>query len=307
MIDGITSAVVGVTGFGPHLEFLCGELGFAVEAEGTVAAPDAARLWPGVGGDVDVKLLAAAGSPTGRIQLVRVARPPAPAEHPHVLDLGLGGLDIYTRDLAASHERLREYWWGAPAAYEIEAGGLTVAIAEGFCHAPDGTCVVLVQPGSVRSTGAWDADPARPYTEVTSVVCHVPDPDAEIAFWCGLGMELWYDVAFSSPEFERMAGLPEGTRTRLAFLAGPGGGTARIEVLSLEASREGTDRRAAQRPGRSLGHSGWSVETRDLDAAVAAAHGVREPFTVTTPLHGTARVALVDSPGGVAVELWQRV
>lgn len=317
LVTGITAAMIGVTDFGPHLELLCGELGFEVVSEGVVPAADAARLWGERAGhrDVETKLLAAAGAPTGRIHLLKVDDPAAPARHPHTLDLGLAAIDLYTKDITASHDRLQaagHRWGSRPSTFQVPLGNTNVSVTEGFCFAPDGTDIVFVQPGDARATAAWDADPARHYTELTSVVCHVPDFEAELGFWgpSGLGMTVWYDVTFSSPEFDTMADLPPGTRMRLAFVAGAAGGTARIEITQVPDNPGGADRRAVQRPACGLGHTGWSVRTGDLDTAVARAErtGGRvlcRPFTADTPLHGEARLATVDTPNGIAVELWQ--
>lgn len=311
-IDSITAAVVGVTDFAPLTDFFRGELGFAVEAEGVVPAAVADRLWGEDAGDVEVRVLAAAGAATGRIHLLKVTGPVAPAAHPHTLDLGLAGLNLYTRDIAASYERLQAAghpWISPPQTYEVPVGEQVVEVVEGYCLGPGGVGVVFVEPAGPRPTAAWAADPERRHTELTSVVCHVPDFDAELAFWAALGMPARYDVTFASPGLDAMAGLPPGTRLRLAFLSGRDGGTTRIEMV--RADHHEVDRRSVQRPGRGLGHTAWSARTDDLDAAVACALGAGgrlrcPPFTATTPLHGTSRLAMVETPNGLHVELWQR-
>jgi len=312
LVEGITAAVVGVTDFAPHLDFYRGELGWDVAAEGVVPGAVADALWGSGPADVEAVALAAAGAGTGRIHLVRVPEPLAPAVAPHNLDVGLIGIDMYARDIEAAHAELGRagrQWNNPPATYGVAVGAKEVQVTQGVCPAPDGTVVVFVQPAAVRGTEAWAADPDRSFTELTSVVCHVLDPDAEVGFWGpdGLGMALWYDVTFSSPGFDRVAGLPDGTRMRLAFLAGEK--TARIEVTSARGEHR-VDRRALQRPARSLGHSGWSVRTRDLDAALDSvrASGGRvlcSPVETDDPLHGRARAASADTPGGISVTLWQ--
>ncbi|SEF68746.1 Glyoxalase/Bleomycin resistance protein/Dioxygenase superfamily protein [Thermomonospora echinospora] len=315
LIESVTSAVVGVTDFGPHLDLFCGELGFEVAAEGVVEAADAARLWGAGLGDVEVRLLTAAGSATGRVHLLKVNGPVAPAEHPHTLDVGLAGLNLYTRDIDASYVRLTAAghpWISRPARYEVPLGEAVVSVTEGYCLGPDGLGLVFVQPANARGTQAWRTDPERHYTELTSVVAHVPDFEAELAFWgpAGLGLSAWYDVTFSSPGIEEMAALPEGTVLRLAFVASAEGGSTRIELTRVESGHRGVDRRGVQRPAHGLGHTGWSVRTEDVDAAVervAATGGqvVRPPSEVSTPLHGRARVVAVETPNGISVELWQ--
>ncbi|MFG1943681.1 VOC family protein [Nonomuraea sp. NPDC048826] len=312
LVEGITAAIVGVSDFGPHLDLFRDVLGYEVAGEGVVPASVADPLWGSGPADVEVLALAAAGSGTGRIHLVRVPEPLAPAEPPHNLDVGLVGIDMYARDIEAAHASFAasgRVWTTPPTTYGVSVGEREVQVTQGVCPAPDGTVVVFVQPAAVRGTEAWTADPERPYTELTSVVCHVPDPDAEVAFWGpdGLGMGVWYDVVFSAPGFDTVAGLPPGTKMRLAFLAGEK--TARIEVTSA-ATEHRVDRRATQRPARSLGHSGWSVRTRDLAAAldrVRATGGTvtASPVETDDPLHGRALVAAADTPNGIAVTLWQ--
>lgn len=314
LATGVTAAVVGVTDFAPHLAFFCGELGFEVASAGVVPADAAARLW-GRAEDVEVRMLTAAGADTGRIHLVRVAEPVAPAGHPHTLDLGLAGLNLYTRDIEAACDRLQAAgypWLSRPVTYQVPLAQGRVSVTEGICLGPEGVGVVFVQPAAARGTTAWRVDPERRFTELTSVAAHVPDLEAELRFWGpdGLGLTVGYDVAFRSPGLAEMADLPPDGRVRLAFITGAEGGTARVELLRIEAARRGVDRRAGQRPGRALGHTCWSVRVRELDAAVARARraGGRvhcPPFAATTPLHGRARLALVDTPNGIAVELWR--
>lgn len=315
LVGGVTAAVIGVSDFQPHLALLCGQLGFEVVAEGVVAKGDAQRLWGEGVAEVQTMVLAAAGAPGGRIHLIRVAEPVAAAEHPHTLDLGLIGIDLYAKDIAAAHDRLVKAgyrWLNPPATFEVPLGEKTVAVTEGYCLGPDGTDVVLVQPAAARGTTAWQQDPNRPHTELTSVVCHVPDVDAELRFWGpeGLGMSIWYDVTFSSPGLDAMAGLPPGTRMRLAFVSATDGSTARIEIIHVLDNTRGIDRRPRQRPARDLGHTGWSVRTRSVDEALERARrcGARvtcPPFEAVTPLHGAARVAAVATPNGIAVELFE--
>ncbi|MEV4670032.1 hypothetical protein AB0K34_00115 [Actinomadura sp. NPDC049382] len=79
LVTGITAVLIGVTDFRPHLDLLCGELGFEVAAEGVVRAADAARLWGAEAGrrDVEAMMLTAAGASTGRIHLLKVDDPVA--------------------------------------------------------------------------------------------------------------------------------------------------------------------------------------------------------------------------------------
>lgn len=313
LIEGVTAAILGVSDRQAHLDLYCGQLGFDVIAEGVIDRTTAAGLWGDGLADLPVTVLAAAGAESGRIALVTVAPDGAVPEHPHTADIGLAGIDVYTRDIQATYRDLvaaGHRWLTPPATYDVPLGERSVTVTEGFCLAPDGTDLVFVEPASPRGTAAWEADPDRRYTELTSVVCHVPDADREVAFWgtSGLGLGVWYDVTFSSPGLERMTGLPPGSRLRLAFLAGAT--TARIEVTSVLGALAGIDRRPSQRPGRSLGHSGWIARSRDLDAALdrAATLGARRltiPVPTHDPLLGTGRAASMDTPNGIPVTLYE--
>lgn len=314
LIEGITAAVIGASDIEAAASFYRDHLGYEVASRGPLPAATAEALWgPGLG-EPEVIALCAAGADTGRIHLVTVAEPIAPAERPHNLDDGLIGIDLYARDIVAAHQTTASNgvsWICPPNTYDVPLGATSVQVAQGVFSAPDGMMVVFVQPAAIRDTAAWAIDPTRPYTELTSVVCHVPDPDAEIALWGpdGFGMDIWYDLTFTAPGFDAVADLPPGTPMRLAFLAGAR--TTRIEVTCAGISHR-VDRRAAQRPGRSLGHSGWSVRTVDLDAALQRASAVGatlrgEVVETEDPLHGKSRAASIDSPNGIAVDLWQPI
>ena len=316
LIHGIDAAFLGVTDPQPHLDFYCGQLGYEVADQGAVPAAVADALWGlsgavsgAVSGDVAVTVLTVAGAAHGRIVLLTVADAAEP-EYPHTADYGLIGIDMYTRDIGAAHRALTaagHRWVSAPATWKVPFGDQVVTVTEGFCLAPEGTDLVFVQPANPRGTAAWDADPSRPYTELTSVVCHVPDLDAELAFWGpdGLGLALWYDTTFSSEGLEQMADLPARTRMRLAFLAGPQ--TARIELTRIENRSTGIDRRRRQRTAHALGHSGWLVSTGDLDGALARVTE-RAGTVLAGPLPGagvlgSGRLASVDTPNGIPLTI----
>lgn len=307
-IQGVNAAFLGVTDPAAHLAYYCDQLGFAVAESGVLSAVEASAVWGEGVGEVGVTVLTAAGAGHGRIILLQLAEA-GPAVYPHSADFGLAGIDMYTRDIAESHRVLTAAgypWVTPPATWKVPLGEKIVTVTEGFCNAPEGTGVVFVQPAAPRGTAAWDAEPDRFYTELTSVVCHVPDFEAEIGFWGpdGLGLAQWYDVTFSDPGLDTMASLPAGTVMRLAFLAGPL--TARIEVTRIQDRTVGTDRRAEQRTARHLGHSGWLVRTHDLDAVLDRVRQ-RGGAVLTGPLPGPdllfrgARVAMVDTPNGIPV------
>lgn len=308
LIQGVNAVFVGVNDPQAHIDFYCGQLGWAVSETGVISAEEAARIWGDGVGATAVTVLTAAGTTHGRIILLTVPKS-GPAEYPHTSDLGLAGLDIYTRDARETYRVLSAAgytWVTPPATWEIPLGERIVTVTQGFCNAPEGTALVFVENAAPRGVAAWEIDPDRAYTELTSVVCHVPDFNAELAFWGGLGLQTWYDVSFTSPGLDAMASLPTGTIMRLAFLAGSK--TARIEVTQIQNRTSGIDRRAQQRTARNLGHTGWLVQTADLDEVIrrGIAQGgavLCEPTTGSHVLFGSSRVAMMNTPNGIGVTI----
>ncbi len=312
LVGGVNAAFVGVNDETPHLELYVGQLGWAVAGTGVLPSDATARLWGDGVGDLPFTVLCVAGAEHGRIVLLRVPDQHVP-DHPRQVDTGLIAINSYTRDIEVSHRVLTgagHPWATPPATWQVPLGDKVVSVTQGFLLAPEGTDIVFVQPAQARGTAAWDAEPDRHYTELTSVVCHVPDFEAETRFWGaeGMGLASWYDVSFSHPGLEAMAQLPPGTVMRLSFLAGPT--TARIEVTRMADRTLGVDLRERQRTGRHLGHSGWLLETRDIEAAVSTAVDLgavllSAPHPGPEPLFGGRAVAFLDTPNGLPVTLVQ--
>lgn len=308
LIRGIDAAFLGVRDPRPHLDLFCDLLGYDVVESGVVPAPLAGALWGEGTGEVPVTVLAPGGCAHGRVILLTVTEP-AEAEHPHSCDYGLVAIDLYTRDIDAAHRQLTSAghrWTAPPITWKVPVDEQWITVTEGFCFAPEGTALVLVEPEAPRGTATWQRDPERPYTELTSVVAHVPDFDAELDFWGpdGLGLDVRYDTTFESEGLEEMAELPAGTRMRMALIAGPQ--SARIELTRVENRAGGVDRRGCQRTAHALGHSGWLVTTPDIDAALTRVRdrgGVVRggPVPGAGTLLGGRRVASVQTPNGVPV------
>lgn len=312
LVGGVNAAFIGVTDRQPHLDLYVGQLGWLVEDEGVLPAEQASALWgPGIG-EVAFTVLTAAGAQHGRLILLEVPAQEA-GPHPWQADTGFIAINMYTRDIQVSHTELSaagQTWVTPPATWRVPLGEQIVTVTQGFLRAPESTDIVFVEPAQARGTAAWDADPDRHYTELTSVVCHVPDFEAEAGFWGpdGLGLDSWYDVSFTDPGLDEMAKLPSGTVMRLAFLAGAT--TARIEVTRMENREIGTDLRAHQRTAQHVGHSGWLLEVRDLDAAVARATELggtvhTGPQDGPKALFGGRPVAFLDTPNGLPVTFVQ--
>lgn len=308
LTGGVNAAFLGVSDIAAHLDLYVGKLGWEVHRSGVVTADEAARLWGEGVGEIPFTELRAAGAGSGRILLLEVAGREV-GMHPMQADTGLLAINMYTRDLDVSYDVLNasgENFRTPPASWAVPLGEKLVTVTQSFLLAPDGVDIVFVQPAEARGTAAWDADPERHYTELTSVVCHVPDFEAEAAFWGagGLGMAQWYDVTFSHPGLDAMAQLPEGSVMRLAFMAGDT--TARLEITRLENRDLGVDHRAVQRTGRHLGHTGWLFTVGDVEAVVAAARAaggevLADVHAGPAELFDGARVAFVNTPNGLPV------
>ncbi|MFC6152331.1 hypothetical protein [Nocardioides yefusunii] len=308
LTGGVNAAFLGVAELQPHLDLYVGQLGWEVHRSGVVSSEEAARLWGEGVGETPFTELRAAGAATGRIFLLEVAGREV-GQHPMQADTGLLAINMYTRDLDVSYDVLSaagQTFRTPPASWAVPLGDKLVTVTQSFLLAPDGVDIVFVQPAEARGTAAWDADPERHYTELTSVVCHVEDFEAEAAFWGpeGLGMSQWYDVTFSHPGLDAMAQLPDGSVMRLAFMAGAT--TARLEITRLENRDLGVDHRTVQRTGRHLGHTGWLFTVPDVAAvaaAVRAAGGevLSDVHAGPAELFAGARVAFVNTPNGLPV------
>jgi predicted enzyme related to lactoylglutathione lyase len=312
LVGGVNAAFVGTNDPQAHIDLLVGQLGWEVAEVGVIPAADAVALWGEGLDDLPYTVLTAAGATHGRVVLLRVPDQ-EPGPHPRQADTGFIALNMYTRDIDVTFQDLTAVgypWLTPPASWQVPLGDKVVTVTQGFLQAPESTDIVFVQPAQARGTAAWDRDPDRHYTELTSVVCHVPDFDAEAAFWGpeGLGLSPWYDVTFTHPGLDAMAKLPPGTFMRLTFLAGST--TARIEITQTVERGLGGDLRDRQRTARHLGHTGWLVEVADLDAALATATArggtLRSgPHPGPEALLGGRPVAFVDTPNGLPVTIVQ--
>lgn len=314
LTGGVNAAFLGVNDLQAHLDLYVAQLGWEVVDSGVIDAAAAQTLWGEGVTDVRFTELRAAGSGHGRLILLAVPEQPEP-DHPTQADTGLLAINMYTRDIQVTHQELSEsgrIFRTRPATWSVPLGDELVSVTQVFLLAPDGVDIVFVEPAAARGTAAWDAEPDRHYTELTSVVCHVSDFEAEATFWGpgGLGLEQWYDVSFSHAGLDEMAQLPPGSELRLTFLAGPT--TARLEITRLANRDIGIDMRARQRTARHLGHTGWLFLVPDLDETLARVRRLggtvlSEVQVGPEALFGGARVAFVNTPNGLPVTFQQVV
>lgn len=313
LVDGVTGAIVGVHNKSEHLKFWCNELNYEIVAEGVISSRVASEIYA-VNGEIKVTSLAPAKADSGQVWLFQTENSASLiGTHPHTSQIGLHALDLYTRDALATHAQITRAGWewaATPEAYEVPIGEKSIEITEGFCYGPEGTDVVFVEAKTVRPTIAWDRNPELPYCELTSVVCGVQDMEKAKAFFGpeGLGLGIWYDVTLSSPGIEKMAHLPPGTLVQLAFLAGSK--TARVEIINTSNLPDRLNITAKQRVGLSLGHSGWSFITHDIETAckkitLQGGKVISNMIQTDDPVHGKARIVSALTPEGSFIELWE--
>ena len=110
----------------------------------------------------------------------------------------------------------------------------------------------------------------------------------------------------SGPPFDRLLGLPHDVSFRFAMPHRPGVATGRVVFMEFEKRRQPM----AQTPGLARGLCRLRYDTQDLHVTLARVPGgggslVRGPASVDDPILGRGLVALVRSPFGVLIELWQ--
>uniref|UniRef100_UPI00404AF4CD hypothetical protein n=1 Tax=Candidatus Planktophila sp. TaxID=2175601 RepID=UPI00404AF4CD len=195
-VDGVTAALVGVHNVDIHLGFWRDELGYEVIDSGVINAATAKALYK-VDGEIQAWQMAPAGADTGQVWFVKTPNSASlPPKYPHTSEWGYHALDLYTRDVMATHSQLFPKGWQWPAlpqAYGVPFGDKVIEITEGFCWGPEGTDIVFVEATNERPTHAWGTNPKLPYTELTSVVCGVKDVELAKDFFGpdGLGMSIW--------------------------------------------------------------------------------------------------------------------
>lgn len=311
-LAGLTEVGITVSDFERHLRLYRDLLGFEIRARGPIP-PDVAALWGLPAGEqVEVVQLGAGGSESGLLRLIRVAGSTPPEERPHLLELGLFDFDLYTLDMPRAFAELSSagYEWSSPPQLWSPFGQDDIEVLEGLCYAPDGVNLVMNRPFQLKGSNAWLNDPARQYTEVTASVTIVEDLELEATFWQSLGLRIGIDFTLQHPGIDRFLELPAGTRMRMVLLTGRGSGPARVELITTLDPTFRSDRTRRQRPGRILGLCQWAMRVGDLDAALDAVvrGGGRitgEPIAAETPIHGRTRLAVVETPAGVQVELSQ--
>jgi len=262
------------------------------------APPKAARLGrPDVPDSPRIRLVEIGGEPSTR---TRALNDPGP--------VGIGFTTVGIREVHARLEGLGTAFVSPPLPLpDMGASGTPKAPEryESFGRTGDGDFIILIERVNATTPyGTFATDCSEPL-HATFVVTNL---DA-----CGhfmrdvLEHEVLCEENCSSPRFDAVFGLSGGVSFRFALAHHPPDyTTGRAVFMEFQKKPEAM----AQVPGLSLGVCRLRYDTTDLHTTLSRVPGgggslVRGPASVDDPVLGPGLVAMVRSPFGVLIELWQ--
>lgn len=248
---------------------------------------EAFQLEP-VGRDGEAILLGVRGSPRGRLRLVRAAADPGlPA--PEVWETGLRLLAVYSQDVPRTQELVAAAG-GRPRAYTSFDGGEMGHYTEGSARGFDDLTWCYPCPSKRLPSPAFASEPSRLHSELHYVGVTTADMPAALAFFAGAGgMTVIMDEEVEADWLCELVGVPQGTKMRLACLAGADLAPTRLILSSYEGAQPTTD----ALPGRTVG-------IRRITFAA-------DPAELRARLIGAGATALdnglLRGPAGIEIEL----
>ncbi|MEO8499629.1 MAG: hypothetical protein ABI565_01845 [Vicinamibacteria bacterium] len=246
-----------------------------------------------------------------RIRLVEVADA-MPARSTGLTTPGPLGTGFTTMGIGAVHARLQAsgVQFVSPPLLLTPMGGAATMAPRGprrfetFGRAEDGDFIVLIERVDAATPyGSFATDCSEPL-HASFIVTNL---EACIHFMRDV---LEHDVLLaetcSGPPFDALMGLPPDVSFRFAMLHHPGHPTGRTIFLEFQKKPEAM----AQTPGLRAGICRLRYDTTDLDATLARVPGgggslVRGPASFDDPVLGHGLVAMVRSPFGILIEIWQ--
>lgn len=176
---------------------------------------------------------------------------------------------------------------------------------EAFGRAEDGDFIVLIERMNAATPyGTFGSDCSEPL-HASFVVTNL---EATVHFMKDvLEHEILISETCAGPPFDALLGLDEDVSFRFAMPHHPAHATGRTVFLEFEKKLEPM----APTPSLSRGICRLRYETTDLHQTLARVPGgggslVKGPSSIDDPVLGSALVALVRSPFGVVIELWER-
>ena len=317
----LSFAVIGAESLGASLPFYRISSGWKrARKPGGKAFEAGWHLPPGA--NARAVLLSSGASEIGRILLVEVSGAPRErirgSERRHYGHLSLS---FYCHDLRAACKGLEEHGstpWSRPREYEMRpsSGRPKELLFDG----PDGVALCLVElaggsagtsVGELRRFVSGHGRTPRGFSEVVTAAHCVRSVDEALELYRDhLGLELMLDRVVAHAEDHRQLGLPEGARSRVAFLKGGYflGKVALVEPVNYDVP-DLVERAAPS----SIGYLMPGFEVRDLGSLErgwkGAGHAPWSPaFELELPGIGRARSLVVRAPGGGAlVQLFEPI
>lgn len=263
----------------------------------THTAPKAAVMGrPDVPGSPRIRLIEAPDGPPAR---PRGAGSPGP--------LGIGFTSAGIRDVHARLERSGVRFVSPPLLTPgTPATGASPVPRryEAFGRAPDGDYIVLMERlGASAPYGTLTTDCSEPL-HASFIVTNL---DACSYFMREvLEHRILLEDTCSGPPFAELLGIPGDVSFRFVMPHHPDFATGRTVFMEFEKRLEPM----AQTPGLTAGVCRLRYDTNDLHATLSRVPGgggslVRGPASIDDPVLGQGLVAMVRSPFGVVIELWQ--
>jgi catechol 2,3-dioxygenase-like lactoylglutathione lyase family enzyme len=243
-----------------------------------------------------------------------VEAPEGPPARPNGLvtpgPLGIGFTTIGLRDVHARLERAGVRFVSPPLLLTPMTAAPPAGAPPGprryetFGRAPDGDFIVLIERVDAATPyGTFATDCSEPL-HASFVVTNL---DACVHFMQEvLEHETLLKDTCSGPPFDVLLGVPEDVSFRFAMPHHPGFATGRTVFMEFQKRLEPM----AQTPGLGPGICRLRYDTTDLHSTLSRVPGgggslVRGPASLDDPVLGQGLVAMVRSPFGVLIELWQ--
>lgn len=225
------------------------------------------------------------GAAHGRVRFVAApADPGLPAPLPW--EPGPRLLGVYSRNLEKTREAVAAAGGGAGPIVEY---AIHKPMRELLASGPDDLFWTIPEAVLPLPSPALEGDPGRLHGELHSAVLVVPDVDAALGLFEGAGgMKVLFDGELGGEPFERMLGLPRGARFRIAVLAAPGLGPARLELIRFS----GVPGAPARERAIGLRRLGFAVEHPAGASAALERAGARP-----------VGPGLLVGPAGIEIEL----
>jgi len=315
-LEGIVAATgmleigIGVESLDVGLSLYRDALGLEILRRGTVDAATAAALW-GLGGEAATVTLGRPETPGAPAVRLLECDGPAGRAPRAVRAAGPVGVGYTTDRIGAVFERLAgagvAFLSAAPVQLTPDPEGPTgPRRLEAFGQAPDGEFAVLIE--RQNPPGPYGAISERWGTSEPLHTSHVvAGLEAPRSFLeRALGHEVIFREDCAQPETDELMDLPPGTRFRFEMLRHPRREAGRI--ILIEFPDDDVLPSWTVPPARGLHALGYGCA--DLDAALerateAGARVLRGPLEVEAPGLRRGRVAAVESPLGVLLELWE--